>query len=454
LDTLFFILIGFVGLSLIVVVHEAGHFVVARWMGVEVEAFAVGWGKVLWAWKPGKTEYRVCLLPLGGYCKMKGEQDLMAALQRQDGAFEPAPGSLFGASPVRRIAISVAGPLFNLIFAFAVFLSLQAIGVPETAPAARILLASEVDGPRGLPADQAGLETGDLIVAVGNTPVQSFSQFQKAISQAQGGPLVLRVQRNGMEIEKSVTPRYDEKEKRSLIGVYPLIDPVVKAVKKNSLAELAGFRPGDRIISVQGIQVNSTQGFFRALQQAQASLSVTVSRQGGTTDLLVVPGSPQEKNEPGLEFVLPTFPARPAPLPQAVIDGWNQTWGLLGQMTTGLVQLVTGKVNPAEALSGPLRITYYMGEVVSQGFLSGWGQGWGASANFLAFLSLALFLMNLLPIPALDGGSVLVSLVEIALRRRVGIKALMRYQQVGVVVILGLVLFTTFNDTSFLFGPK
>ena len=454
MDTLLFILIGLVGLSLIVVIHEAGHFIVARWMGVEVEAFAVGWGKVLWAWKPGKTEYRICLLPLGGYCKMKGEQDLMAALQRQDGAFEPAPGSLFGASPIRRIAISVAGPLFNLLFAFAVFLSLQAIGVPETAPAARILLASEVDGPRGLPADQAGLETGDTIVAVGTTPVQSFPQFQKAVSQAQGRPLTLRVQRDGMELEKSVTPRYDEKEKRSLIGVYPLIDPVVKAVKKNSLADLAGFRPGDRIVSAQGTAVSSTQGFFRALQQAPSSLSVAVSRQGSTVELLLVPGSAQEKNEPGLEFALPTFAARPAPLPQAVVEGWNQTWGLLGQMATGLVQLVTGKVNPTEALSGPLRITYYMGEVVSQGFLSGWGQGWGASANFLAFLSLALFLMNLLPIPALDGGSVVVSLVEMAMRRRMGVKALMRYQQVGVVLILGLVLFTTFNDTSFLFGPK
>lgn len=453
MDTILFILIGLLGLSLVVTIHEAGHFLAAKWAGVEVEAFAVGWGKVLWSWKPRTTEYRLCLLPLGGYCKMKGEQDLMVALQRQDGAFEPTPGSLFGAKPWKRIVISVAGPTFNLIFALVVFVGLQLTGVPETGPAARILLASEVDGRSALPADLAGLKTGDSILSVDGQGLRSFSELQKAIAASNGNPETWRIDRSGTTMVATVTPTFDSKEKRSIVGVYPLVAPVVKDIKKGSEAELAGFRPGDRITAVNEVPIASSQAFFQALTKSgKNNLTVSVLRGAETTDLLLVPDD--SSHGPGIEFDLPTFPAVGAPFPQALREGWNRTTGLLGQIVDGLGQLFTGKTNVAESLSGPLRITYYVGEVASQGFLAGWGQGWGAVVNFLAFISLALFLMNLLPIPALDGGSIVVSAIEGLRRKPLGLKALMRYQQVGVVVVLGLVMFTTFNDIGFLLGPK
>lgn len=455
MDAVFYILIGLVGLTVVVTIHEAGHYFAARWARVEVEAFAIGWGKVLWAWKPKDTEYRICLLPLGGYCKMKGEQDLMAALERQDGAFEPAPGSLFGARPWKRILISVAGPVANLLFAFLVFLTLQLTGVPETGPAARVLLASEVDGRTGLPADQAGLKTGDLVLSVGGKAVVTFTDLQQAIAASGGQPQAWKVDREGAEIALTVAPRWEPAEKRSLVGIYPLIDPVVKTVRSTSAAALAGFQPGDRITAIDGQPVASTQAVYLAVTKAKAkSLTFTVQRNGASQDLLFVPEGTEAKDGPGLGFALPTFPARGLAPAAAAVEGWNKTWGLFGQMLDGLGQLFTGKTNVADSLSGPLRITYYVGEVASQGFLAGWGQGWGAIANFLAFISLAVFLMNLLPIPALDGGSIVVSFVEAVRGRQIGAKALMRYQQVGMVLVLGLVLFTTFNDLGFLFGPK
>lgn len=455
MDTIAFILIGLVGLSLVVTVHEFGHFVAARWAGVEVEAFAIGWGKVLWAWKPGKTEYRLCLLPLGGYCKMKGEQDLMVALQREDGAFEPTPGSMFGATPWKRIVISVAGPLFNLVFAFLVFGALQLIGVPETGPASKVLLASEVDGRQGLPADQAGVKSGDVVLSVDGQKIQSFSELQRAIGSSQGKSEVWQIDRAGTVVTATVTPRYEPSEKRALVGVYPFIVPRIKDVKKGSAAELAGFRPYDVIVAIDGAPITTSQAFFQTLAKAgRKNLTVTVHRGETSVDLLLVPDDANDHGSPGLEFLLPTFPAVPAPFLQAVTGGWSKTSSALGQMLDGLGQLFTGKTTVSDSLSGPLRITYYVGEVASNGFLAGWGQGWGAIANFLAFISLALFLMNLLPIPALDGGSVIISLVEGIRRRRLGLKALMRYQQIGVVLILGLVVFTTFNDLGFLMGPK
>jgi len=453
-DTVIFILIGFVGLSLVVSIHEAGHFLAARWAGVEVEAFAIGWGKILWAWKPGQTEYRICLFPLGGYCKMKGEQDLMNALQTQDGSYEPTAGSLFGAAPWKRIVISAAGPVFNLLFAFLMFFLLLWAGQPETGPEARILLASEVDGRSGLPADLADLRTGDKVLSVDGKGIRTFSDLQRAIAASEGKPLVWQIERAGQIAEKTVVPRYIEAEKRALVGVYPFITPLVKAVKSDSVAALAGFRPGDLIVSIQGNPIASTQEFFQALTSAgNKSFTVLVRRNDSTVELLVAPDALKSQS-PGLEFVLPTFPAVGSNPVQAAGDSWNKTWFLLGQMVDGLIQLFTGKADPKESLSGPLRITYYVGEVASQGFLAGWGQGWGAITNFLAFISLALFMMNLLPIPALDGGSIILSGIEAVRHRRIGIKAMMRYQQVGIVLILGLVLFTTFNDLGFLLGPK
>ncbi|NNM66389.1 MAG: hypothetical protein HKM06_00100 [Spirochaetales bacterium] len=138
----------------------------------------------------------------------------------------------------------------------------------------------------------------------------------------------------------------------------------------------------------------------------------------------------------------------------AVADGWNQTWGFLSQMVDGLVQLVTGKLDPAKSLSGPILIAYYVGETASQSFLSGWGEGVGAIGNFLSFISLALFLMNLLPLPALDGGNVALNLVEMIRRKAWKVRTLVRFQQVGVFFILVLIVFTTYNNLAFLLAPK
>lgn len=447
MTTFALIFFGLLGLTLIVTIHEYGHFLAARWAGVEVEAFAIGWGKVLWSWKPGKTEYRLCLLPLGGYCKMKGEQDLAKALE-SDVPVEPEAGSLFGAPAWKRIVISAAGPVFNLVFAFLVFFGLQLTGVPETSPEARVLLASEVDGRTGLPADQAGLQSGDLVRTINGTPVQSFTDLQRAVAGAGGRATPWVVDRQGASVTLTVTPQYDEKEKRSLVGVYPYIVPLVKAVKAGSIAGLAGVQPGDQIVAVAGHPVRTTQEVFQAWSQVGArSLAVTVSRSGETKELSWIPEASETL---GLEFNLPTWPAQGLAFVPALAQGWAKTTGLLGQMVDGLAQLFTGKANPGDSLSGPLRISYYVGEGVLQGFEAGWGQGWGSVGQLLSLVSLALFLMNLLPIPALDGGSIVVSVIEGVRRRRLSARSLMRYQMVGVTLIFALVIFTTFNDGGFL----
>ena len=440
------------GLSLVVTIHEAGHFLAARWAGVEVEAFAVGWGKVLWAWKPGKTEYRICLLPIGGYCKMKGEQDLIAAMGRQDGSFEPSTGSLFAAKPWKKIIISAAGPLFNLVFAFLLFFALQWTGVPETTPASRIELAAEVDGRTGLPAEQAGLKTGDLVTAIDGRPIRTFSALMEAVLASKGQSMVWSIDRQGQGLQVPLAPRYDDKEKRLLVGVYPFVEPLVRAVEKNSSAELAGFQPGDRIATLNGVPVAS-KAVFDTLLGASKERSDTVIVQRGSRELslLLVPDTDVVQKGIGLAFVYPRFSAQGKSPGGALVAGAGQTWEMFSAMVQGLGGLFTGKENPVQSLSGPIGMMKMSSQAATSAFAESPEEGVVTVVRILAFINLALFLMNLLPIPALDGGSIVVSAVEALRRRAISLKALLRYQQIGVAVVLGLVIFTTLNDLG-LFG--
>ncbi|NNM67682.1 MAG: RIP metalloprotease RseP, partial [Spirochaetales bacterium] len=244
------VLIGLVGLGIVVFIHEFGHFIAARLMGVDVEAFAVGWGPAFLRWKPRSTEYRLCWLPLGGYCKMKGEAFLIQALSDPSSTPVPEKGSFFAASPWRRIVISLAGPFFNLLSALLVLTVLAATGVPQTTPEARIVLASTVDPKGNFPADQAGLKTGDWIQTVNGKKILNFHDLQTAILQAKAGPDVMQIQREGKPLTVTVHPRWDAQAHSWLVGVYPWIDPVVKTVLPNSAAQIAGILPGDRILAL------------------------------------------------------------------------------------------------------------------------------------------------------------------------------------------------------------
>ncbi|MEI8092801.1 MAG: RIP metalloprotease RseP [Spirochaetales bacterium] len=456
MEILLYIPLGLVGLTVVVFVHELGHFLAARWAGVEVEAFALGWGKTLLKWKPGKTEYRLCLLPLGGYCKMKGDDYLVKAMEaaNQPGSQAPLPeeGSYHAASPWRRIGISVAGPAANLLLAFLVFFVLQLSGIPQQSSPARIILLESVGTP--YPATQAGLASGDLILSVSGKSTRSFADLQAAIAQASGRSLVLEVQRSGTTLTIPVTPRYIEAEKRTMIGISDWVDPVVASVTAGSSGDIAGFQPRDLITEVGGVRVHNTHDLSKALPLKAGALEVAVERAGTRVLLTWVPEFHGGVTDLGVAFARQTYPPQGKPLLPASLAAGLQTTTMIGQMAQGLVQLFTGQVSAGESLSGPLRISYMVGEQTSRSFESGWFSGLTNLLNDLAFLSLALFFMNLLPIPALDGGSIVLQLYEGLRRKRTPIRVLIRYQQFGGVLILMLVAFTLFNDTSFLMGPK
>ena len=453
MQTVLFVLLGLVGLGIVVTIHELGHFLAARALGVEVEAFAVGWGPAFYRWKPGKTEYRLCWLPLGGYCKLKGENYLKQALLDPQSQPQPEPGSFFAASPWRRIIISLAGPFFNLLMAAIVLTALALTGVPQNSPSSRIILASQYEHTT-YPADQAGLQSGDIITAINGHPVQNFRDLQTEIGSCGGKPLSFLVNRNGQQLTLTVIPRWNPASSSYLVGVYPWIDPIVASVQRDSPAQIAGIQPGDRVLSFNGHPTPNTRAIVPLLSDRVPSYTLQLERHGKQIDTTIIPDIVNGQPHLGIEYKLPHYPAVPQPWNVAFAQGISQTQMFLGQMLDGLVQLVTGKVDPAKSLSGPLLIAYYVGDVASQGFMSGWGDGVGAVANFLAFISLALFLMNLLPLPALDGGNIVLELIELFRRKPLKPMTLIRFQQVGSVIILALIIFTTYNNVIFLMQPK
>ncbi len=458
MELLAYIPLGLLGLTLVVFVHEGGHFLAARWMGVEVEAFAIGWGTVLWRWKPNRTEYRICLLPLGGYCKMKGDEYLLKAIEAaQDKALEaplPERGSFHSVSPWRRIIISVFGPLANLVLALLIFLVLAATGSPQHSTSPRIVLLEAPAGQEPYPAQTAGLRTGDLILKIDATEVRSFQDVQEAIAVRGAAALKLQVQREGEPMELTVTPRWIADQGRPLIGISDWVDPVLATVTPGSAADIAGLKAGDRIVQVEGHELKNTHDLGRILTNLKTPVQIQILRGSEPLDLKLIPHLKQGLPDLGVSFQLQTFPPHGKPLGTAVESSLKQTGGMIVQMATGLGHLVTGSSTATESLSGPLRISYLIGEQTSRSFGVGLDEGWSALAGDLAFLSLALFFMNLLPIPALDGGSILLHLFEGLRRRPTPIAFLLRYQQLGGLLILGLVAFTLYNDTTFLMGPK
>ncbi len=458
MELLAYMALGLIGLTVVVFVHEGGHFLAARWMGVEVEAFAVGWGKVLWRWKPNQTEYRICLLPLGGYCKMKGDEYLLKAIEAsQDKSLEapiPEPGSFHSISPWKRIVISVFGPLANLFLAFLIFIVLGLTGSPQHSTVPRLALLEAAEGEVPYPAQSAGLRTGDLILSIDGNEVRSFQDVQEAIAIKGPGTMKMQVQRAGERLEFSVTPRWVATQSRTLIGISDWVDPVLATVTPGSAADIAGLKAGDTIVRLGDSEIRNTRDLANILPTLKTPVQVQILRGSVPVSLDLITHFPEGLPDLGVTFYLQTFPPRGKSLGGAIESSFRQTGGMIVQMAAGLGHLVTGSSSAAESLSGPLRISYLIGEQTTRSFGVGLNEGWSALAGDLAFLSLALFFMNLLPIPALDGGSIVLHLVEGVRRRPTPVSFLLRYQQVGGLLILGLVAFTLYNDTTFLMGPK
>ncbi|MDR1025169.1 MAG: RIP metalloprotease RseP [Treponema sp.] len=441
------ILLGFAGLGIVVFVHELGHFLAARLVGIDVEAFSIGWGKPVLKKTVRGTEYRLGLFPLGGYCKMKGENEFQEAWEKKQASITPSPGSFFGVGPFRRILVSFAGPFFNLVFAVLVFAVIWGMGFEVDTLENRIILASDMSPGESYPADGAGLRTGDRILAINGNETPYYHDVREGISINPGKNLSLVVDREGEHLDISIMPELDKQTGAGKIGVYFWTDPVLDSVTGPAAA--AGLQSGDRILRVNGEDLPHTLALAKIMEGQPQELKLDYERNGLQGEITLIPAYTETGAELGLSYRSLRYRAPPLSLPGALSRGIGETWKTLVVSLESLVLLFKG-IDLTQAVSGPLRITYMTGDIAAAGFSESIGAGFSSLANFLALISIALCVMNLLPLPVLDGGAIVLYLIEAIKRKPLHPRTISAFQAVGVVLIFGLLIFAVFGDILYL----
>lgn len=454
------VLYGLIGLSVVVLVHEFGHFLAARAVGVEVEAFSIGMGPRIFGFKRKGTEWRLSALPVGGYCRMKGEESFKAALEQKLPHIPAEKGSFYGEPPWKRMLILISGPLFNVFFAVVLFSVVSLVGITiQTAPN-RIVLASEASALSGqpslaggsAPADAAGLKTGDFITSIDGRPVKDYSDLQEIIGLNPGKELGLTVDRGGESLRLPITPRLDKESGQGLIGIYAWIDPVVDSVDPQGPAAIAGIRGGDIIEEVNGRPVRNTIEVLSALKTSPEKVNLAAMRDGEPIAAALVV-SYAEGGQPnlGVSFRAETRTDKATSFGGAIAAGAAETWETFAMSMKGIGSLFSG-ANILKALSGPARITFLVGSTAQESIKASGISGITTILSFLAFLSVSLFVMNLLPIPALDGGQMILSLAELLRKKPLLTTTIYRFQFVGAAMILVLFFLATFSDVLFFAG--
>jgi regulator of sigma E protease len=446
------ILLGLVGLGIVVFIHELGHFIAARRLGIDVEAFSIGWGKPFLKKKIGAVEYRLGIFPLGGYCKMKGENEFQEAWENRQKSVKNSPGSFFSASPFRRIIVSFMGPFFNLVFAALVLSAIWGIGFEAATLDSRIVLVSDIDPGAFNPADEAGLKTGDKILEIKGRNIENYHDLQEIIATSPEEALPLKIEREGALVELTVRPSLEKNTGAGRIGVYAWIDPLIEAAAEDGPAALAGLKTGDRIFKASGRDIPHTMAINKILEEKPQVLELEFEREGQrlTASLAPVYGESGEVDL-GISWrIIRYHTPRLSPF-GALAKGLSESWKTLVVSVKSLGLLFRG-IDLTQAVSGPVRITYMVGAAAAEGFGQSIGAGISSMANFLALISIALCIMNLLPLPILDGGMIVLSIIEGITRKPLHPRAVYIFQTIGVVLIFGLMIFAVFGDILYLSG--
>ncbi|MCL2214570.1 MAG: RIP metalloprotease RseP [Treponema sp.] len=440
------ILLGLIGLGIVVFFHELGHFLAARLVRINVEAFSIGWGNPILKKKIGSVEYRIGMFPVGGYCKMQGETNYTEAWENMRDGKAAEKGSYLAASPWRRIVVSVGGPLFNLVLAVILLSFIWGAGFEINTVGNKIILASEVANGEVYPADIAGMQTGDLIKRINGQEITYYHEIQEIVALNPNKNLAVTVERDGNERTLNVTPALDKTSGAGRVGIYSWIDTVIDTVAEGSPAQRAGLMAGDRIISANGIPVYNSEDFRAARDTGEGNLTIEYERGGQRSEASF--SAEDLDGELGFSWEIIRYRSPDLSFPAAIVKGIKESYRTLAVSVTSLRLLFMG-IDLTQAVSGPVRITYMMGDVATQGFEQGLGTGLRSIANFIALISIALCVMNMLPLPMLDGGMIILFLVEMIRRKPIPPKAISVFNACGMAIILCLMVLALFGDIMF-----
>jgi len=445
MQSLFFFLVA---LALLIVIHEYGHFWVARKCGVKVLRFSVGFGKPLWR-KIGNdgTEYVLAPIPLGGYVKMLDEREGDVAEAEREQAFNRQ-------SLAKRVAIVAAGPAANLLFAVFAYWLLFVTGIPGIKPLIGDIAADSY-------AAESGLVAGDEILQVEKRTTPTWNAAFKALlaNAEQGGNAEVKVNSGGTEFIYTLqVPQTSIEQSGQLLttlGITPLrpeLKPILGKIVVGDPADLAGLQSGDKLLTADGVDITSWAGWVEKIQQsAEKQIAITVEREGTLQNLTLTPQSTENgtgRIGAGVDTDYSELPAEMMSEVQygpvvAVKQAVIQTWLFASTTLKSLFGMVTGEVS-TKNLGGPISIAQIAGSSAEQGIVT--------FISFLAMISITLGVLNLLPIPMLDGGHLAMFLIEAVRGKPISEQAQIKGQRIGLFLLLMLMFTAFFNDLTRLFG--
>jgi len=418
-------LIGFViVLGFLIFAHESGHFFVAKLFRVRVLVFSFGFGKRLFGFRKGDTDYRVSLIPLGGYVRMAGD----IPEENQPGN----PDEFLSKPKWQRFLIMVAGPFMNIAIAIVFMAGISMVGTED-------FVIHPIIGEitPGKPAALAGLQPGDRIVSVNGETIDEYNDLKIAIGMNSGTLLRVGFIRNGQLRTTTMTPERKNSEYGPIgfAGILPYVDTTIGRVKPGTPAAAAGLRTGDRIVAVNGKTISQLPELNAAYDAAKgAPMALDVVR--GTSRFHTTLAARNDPEDPYRGFIPPTVMRKLSLIP-ALKDSVEQNWKMLRYAFITLGRLFRAEGSVKE-LSGPLSIARISGEVLRHSLKS--------TIALMAMISLQLGVMNLLPIPVLDGGHIMILLIEGVARRDLSLRVKERIQQVGFAVLAALMIVVLYND--------
>jgi regulator of sigma E protease len=420
-------------LGVLIFVHELGHFLVARWYGVKVLAFSLGFGPKLFKVTRGDTEYCISAIPLGGYVKMAGEtvEDTPSG----------DPSEFLSKSKWIRFQVYLAGPVMNIALALILTTVILTQGADE--PLYRsgppVIGAVAADGVAG----RAGLQVGDRVVRVNGADVGTWDQFDLAVLMRANRETTLVVERDGGYVDISLTPDAEGRFDAGTIGVAPVLRPQVMVINSGSPAARAGLEVRDVILAVNGEERLNREGIITRIQKSpDVAMTFTVERAGVVQDVVVTPEQVGDIGMVGMQISGGETRRIEPGLLQAVRMSATQNWEnskLIGTTFAGLFTRET----PVNQLMGPIAIAQVSGETAQL--------GWIALLALMSMISLNLGILNLMPIPVLDGGHIVILAMEGLARRDFSIKVKERILFAGFAMILMLMVTVIFNDVARIF---
>jgi len=416
-------------LGVLIFVHELGHFLAARRLGIRVLTFSLGFGPKILKFTRGDTEYCVSAVPLGGYVKMAGESP--------DDPRSGAPDEFLSKTKWERFQVLIMGPVMNILLAVVVLAIVLAQGAELPAYLEQPPVVGVVDA--GSPAERSGIRAGDRIVTVDGERVDTWDRAEIAVKMRPNRKVPVTVERDGRMLAFDVQSTSEGRWEAGAIGVTPMMRPMARALERNDPAAKAGMKPGDVVVAVNGERMSSTQALTTAIRgNAGKQIDLLISRNGAEQHLAVTPTLKENRGWIGITIVAETRSFTPGPfeaIRMSVVQ--NATSGVMIFKILG--GLFTGATSVRQ-LQGPVGIAQLSGESAEAGFIQ--------LLSLMAVISLNLGLLNLMPVPVLDGGHILIMALEGVARRDFSMAVKEKMLLAGFVVLMMLMVTVIYNDLT------